>query len=332
MEKGGLGAGAGAAAAATIERKGPNLETFKAAIRYVLNKGNTGQKTAGGQDIPISIDNFLWKTEKYKQILYRGQCSKTTKDIPVRGTNPLEISLSLEPVKAISTSRMLTDKIEGFACYGGGAAGAGAGAGEAMGRLFEIHLMPGLPFTTMYDQIPEGLVLNPEEDATEEDEEKRQRLLQETFGVVQEEMDEENGLKETSLDGLRGLFFNLLNKEKEVLLDPRKIQFVKAVPAETPKMVRANFKSPETWDSELQPRLSFDLDRYGALQFKSKKNEKAKVKPKWWEEPEKFVHHMVSVYATCAVAKRSAGGGRRRTVKRKGISKRLSAATTKRGK
>ncbi len=317
MEKGGLGAGAGAAAAAKIERKGPNLETFKAAIRYVLNRGNTGQKTADGQDIPISIDDFVWKIEKYKQMLYRGQCSKTTKDIPVRGTNPLEISLSLEPVKAISTSRMLTDKIEGFACYGGGA--AGAGAGEAMGRLFEIHLMPGMPFTTMYDQIPEGLVLNPEEDATEEDEEKRQRLLQETFGVVQEEMDEENGLKETSLDGLRGLFFNLLNKEKEVLLDPRKIQFVKAVPAETPKMVRANFKSPETWDSELQPRLSFDLDRYGALQFKSKKNEKAKVKPKWWEEPEKFIHHMVSVYVTCAVTKRSAGGGRsrRKTAKRR---------------
>ncbi len=312
MEKAGAGkeagAGAGSGPAAAAAPKTANLETFKTAIRYVLNMGKTGRKTEDGQDIFISMDDFILTTEKYKQILYRGQCSTQKGSIPIRGKNPLEISLTLEPVKPLSTSSILSSKIEGFACHGGGAAGAGAGAGaeEEIGRIFEIHLLPGIPHVNLRDQVPGGLDF------------KSKKLLKDTFGVVKEEMDDTNGYKKATLKQLAGRFFNYLQSEQEVLLDPRKITFVAAKNPGTSKTVRAEFGKPETWSAELVPRNSFQLDKNGYLQFAdgtTKENDgydEARLEFPYWKHPGKYLTEEVLVYVTCAVAKRAAGGGRRR--------------------
>lgn len=299
MEKAGAGAGAGAGA-----ERAPTYEHFRNAIRYILNLGRRVKGT--GEVVYVTFDDFLPSIDDKEKILYRGQCSSTTKFILTRGTNPLEISLKLEPIRPISASEMLTTKVEEYACYKGKegnerAAGAGAGAGAgAVGRIFEIHLQPNIPYVSLRAQIPKDF-------------EKTDELLRQTFGVVQEEMDPESFWKDKSLIHLYGTFFSFLSKEREVLLDPRKIQFVKA-----------DLATGETWSDALTVKKSFFLNSRGKLKFVNKKNKDLDTAPNWKAQPEKYVYHDIPVYVTYAISKVSGGGERRRKTARKQRRRRVT--------
>jgi hypothetical protein len=285
MEKTAAGAGA------DVERK-PTYEHFRNAIRYILNLGRRVKST--GDVVYVTFDDFLPSIDFQEKILYRGQCSATTKFISVRGSNPLEISLDLEPVRPISASEMLTTKVEEYACYKGEQESSAAGAAKAVGRIFEIHLQPNIPYVSLGAQIPEDF-------------ENTEELLRDTFGVVQEEMDPESFWKGKSLVHLYGAFFSFLSKEREVLLDPRKIQFVKE-----------DLATAETWEGALTARPSFFLNSRGKLKFVNKKNKDLVPPPNWKAHPEKYIFHGIPVYVTYAISK--ASGGRRKrnkTLRRK---------------
>jgi hypothetical protein len=126
------------------------------------------------------------------------------KNIPRVGSNPFEISL--EYGKPISTSTELTNKIRGFSC-------------KPKGRLFEIHVVPGVRIAELSDSI-KGYTITPE-----------------TFQFLRDELGRSSAWKTKSFGQLLAAFFTTLGKEKEVLLDPTKGWF------------RKESGDPEDWSS-----------------------------------------------------------------------------------
>ena len=159
-------------------------ERIRAVIRYVMNPSSD----------KFNPSVLKWETTTHKRVLYRGQCDHSTKNIPRVGNNPLEISL--ERGKPISTSENLTDKIRAFSCNPGG-------------RLFEIHVVPGVRIAKLSDSI-KGYTITPE-----------------TFQFLRDELPASSAWKTKSPGELRTAFFARLGKEKEVLIDPSAGRFLK---------------------------------------------------------------------------------------------------------
>ena len=153
-----------------------------AVIRRVMNPSSDKFK---------SVD-LVWKITTAPLVVYRGQCDHSTKNIPRVGNNPLEISL--ERGKPISTSEKLTDKIRAFSCNPGG-------------RLFEIHVVPGVKVAVLRESL-RGYDVNKDE-------------------VFQFLKNDSSAWKTKSLGQLRAAFFATLEQEKEVLLDPSAGRFLK---------------------------------------------------------------------------------------------------------
>ena len=159
----------------------------KAAIRYVLNPRSPA----------FNIEDLVWSEVQPGQelVVYRGQCAVSEKNIPRLGDNPLAISTAYG--RPISTSMILNQHIEEFACrYPGG-------------RIFEIHLTPGTKYASIKDSLKDFDVNR-----------------NEVFQFLKDELPETSGYKKKSLAQLRGGFFYILAREKEILLDPRRIAFV----------------------------------------------------------------------------------------------------------
>jgi hypothetical protein len=163
----------------------PVPERVKAVIRYVMTPSSDKFN-------PYALK---WTTIGDGVVVYRGQCAHSTKNIPRVGSNPREISLAYG--KPISTSRELTDKIRGFSC-------------KPDGRLFEIHVVPGVRIADLRDSLKWYDVNN---DAV--------------FQFLKDELPDTSIWKTKSLAQLRAGFFATLGKEKEVLLDPYTGQFLK---------------------------------------------------------------------------------------------------------
>ena len=159
-------------------------ENVKMVIRHVLNPSSND----------FNSSNLVWKTTTEPLVLYRGQCSESIKAIPRIGNNPLEISL--EYGKVISTSTILTDKIKRFAC-------------KPNGRMFEIHVDPGVPIARLKESLI-GYTVN-----------------EAAFQFLKDELPDTSYYKKKSLNQIRGAFFSTLMKENEVLLDPSKGRFLK---------------------------------------------------------------------------------------------------------
>jgi hypothetical protein len=273
MESAGAGAGEGP--------KKASMKSFQAAIRWVFNMGEG-----------VTLDDFIWRPVKpTEQILYRGQCGTSSKAIERRGTTPLQLRTNLVPPKPIATSKLLSQKILEFSCP--------ARKEDESGRIFEIHVKPGVLVTTMYDQIPAELSLpyTKNKKVREAAKEKIAPLVKEAFSFLSAELPKEHGLKKAKPNQLYGLFFRLLHKEKEVLLDPRSIQFVQ------------EDGSLETdWSTEEIPAVVYEIDERGD-----------KVKE---EGSDEFVTlGEIGVYKTF-VEKKVEGGKRRQTRKKKrGVKK-----------
>jgi hypothetical protein len=157
----------------------PDLERVKAVIRYVMNPSSDKFN-------PYAL---AWTTTPSRIVVYRGQCAQSTKNIPRVGSSPLEISLAYG--KPISTSRAMTDKIRGFAC-------------KPNGRLFEIHVVPGVLVADLRDSLKGYDDVNTDA----------------TFEFLRDELPPSSAWKTKSLGQLRAGFFKTLSDEQEVLLNP----------------------------------------------------------------------------------------------------------------
>ena len=160
-------------------------ERVKAVIRYVMNPSSDKFK---------SVD-LVWKITTAPLVVYRGQCAQSTKNIPRVGNNPREISLVYR--KPISTSEKLTDKIRAFSCKPGG-------------RLFEIHVVPGVKVAVLRESL-RGYDVNKDE----------------VFQFLKNELPDSSAWKTHTLAQLRATFFRTLSSEQEVLLDPSAGRFLK---------------------------------------------------------------------------------------------------------
>jgi hypothetical protein len=160
-------------------------ERVRAVIRYVMNPSSD----------KFNPSVLKWETTTHKRLLYRGQCDHSTKNIPRVGNNPLEISL--ERGKPISTSEKLTDKIRAFSCKPGG-------------RLFEIHVVPGVKVAVLRESL-RGYDVNKDE----------------VFQFLSNELPDSSAWKTHTLAQLRATFFRTLSSEREVLLDPSAGRFLK---------------------------------------------------------------------------------------------------------
>jgi hypothetical protein len=163
----------------------PVPEHVKAVIRYVMTPSSNKFN-------PYAL---VWTTTSSRIVVHRGQCAQSAKNIPRVGSNPLEISLQYG--KPISTSRVMTDKIREFSC-------------KPDGRLFEIHVVPGVLVADLRDSL-KGYDVN--NDAV--------------FQFLKDELPTTSMWKTKSLGQLRAAFFATLGKEKEVLLDPFMGRFLK---------------------------------------------------------------------------------------------------------
>lgn len=159
-------------------------EKVKAVIRYVLNPSSD----------KFNMSALDWKTTTEPLVLYRGQCSESKKAIARVGNNPLEISLQYG--KVISTSASLTPKIKAFAC-------------KPNGRMFEIHVVPGVPVARLRDSL------------------NGYNVTEAVFQFLKNELLDTSYYKNKSLEEIRAAFFSTLMKENEVLLDPSKGRFLK---------------------------------------------------------------------------------------------------------
>ena len=149
-----------------------------AVIRRVMNQASA----------KFNPSFLVWEATKSPLVLYRGQCSHSSKNIPRVGTNPLEISTNYG--QPISTSRAMTDKIREFSC-------------KPDGRLFEIHVVPGVLVADLRDSL-KGYDVN------------NDAVLQ----FLKDELPATSMWKTKSLAQLRAGFFKTLSDEQEVLLDP----------------------------------------------------------------------------------------------------------------
>ena len=149
-----------------------------AVIRRVMNQASA----------KFNPSFLVWEATKSPLVLYRGQCGHSSKNIPRVGTNPLEISTNYG--QPISTSRAMTDKIREFSC-------------KPDGRLFEIHVVPGVLVADLRDSL-KGYDVN--NDAV--------------FQFLKDELPTTSMWKTKSLAQLRAGFFKTLSDEQEVLLDP----------------------------------------------------------------------------------------------------------------
>ncbi len=268
------GAGAGAAPA-----EGASLRSFQATIRYVLNDGRG-----------VTMEDFVWSVvpEGKPMTVYRGQAGASTKAIAGDRTTPLEIKT--DRGKPLSTSKMLTSKIETFAAVPEGSA--------AVGRLFAIELQPGVRYAPLRDQTPDEYKSYA---FSGKDKAAATRRTKAAFAFLDAELPDGHPLKGADkLKAKTALFFNFLSSEREVLLDPRTIQFV----------ADPSTKTPETWDRPLVPAQSFDLTATGK-QIETPESAAENRKP--WEK--EYISHPVNVYKTYAIPKPK--GGRHRTVRRR---------------
>lgn len=159
-------------------------DRVKAVIRHVMNPTS-----------PKFNPSFLvWESTKSPLVLYRGQCGRSSKNIPRIGSSPLEISNYGKP---ISTSMTLTDKIKRFACE------------PPNGRIFEIHVVPGVPVARLRDSL------------------NGHNVTEAVFQFLKDELPDTSYYKKKSLEQIRRAFFSILMKENEVLLDPSKGRFLK---------------------------------------------------------------------------------------------------------
>ena len=166
-----------------------------AVIRRVMNQASA----------KFNPSFLVWEATKSPLVLYRGQCGHSSKNIPRVGTNPLEISTNYG--QPISTSRAMTDKIREFSC-------------KPDGRLFEIHVVPGVLVADLRDSL-KGYDVN--NDAV--------------FQFLKDELPATSMWKTKSLAQLRAGFFKTLSDEQEVLLDPFAGRF------------RKESGEPEDWSS-----------------------------------------------------------------------------------
>jgi hypothetical protein len=157
----------------------PVPERVKAVIRRVMTPSSD----------KFDLSALKWTTTTSPLVVYRGQCAQTTKAIPRVGNNPLEISLQYG--KPISTSKEVTTKINGFAC-------------KPNGRLFEIHVVPGVLVADLGNSLREY------------------NVDESTFQFLKDELPNTSGYNKLSLKQIRAAFFGTLAKEQEVLLDPSK--------------------------------------------------------------------------------------------------------------
>jgi len=162
----------------------PIPEKVKAVIRRVLNPSSD-------KFVPSAL---IWKITTKPLVLYRGQCGKSTKAISRVGNNSLEISSQYG--KPISTSASLTSKIQAFAC-------------KPDGRMFEIHVVPGVLVARLQDSI------------------NGYNVDKATFQFLKDELPDRSAYKNMSLDQILAAFFRTLKTENEVLLDLSKGVFRK---------------------------------------------------------------------------------------------------------
>jgi len=175
----------------------PVPEHVKAVIRRVMTPSSD----------KFDLSALKWTTTTSPLVVYRGQCAQTTKAIPRVGNSPLEISLQYG--KPISTSRELTDKIRDFSCK------------PPSGRLFQIHVVPGVRIAELRDSLREY------------------NVDESTFQFLKDELPNTSGYNKLSLKQIRAAFFGTLAKEQEVLLDPSKGIF------RNERGETENWKSPE---------------------------------------------------------------------------------------
>jgi hypothetical protein len=285
--------------------KKATLQTFQVAIRWVFNMGEGTR-----------LDDFVWKPAKYEIVVYRGQSSSSSKAIERRGKNPTKILTNLKPPKPIATSKLLSQKIVDFST-------PSEENEDPKSRIFEIHIQPGTPVCSMYDQIPKEFSL-PFTNDKEELAAARERiapLIDEAFSFLKEELPEDHGLKDARPAQLYGFFFNILHKEKELLLDPRRIQFV-----------QEDGSLERDWNNEEVPAVVYKIDSRGDKVKKKKKKEKKGKKGAAEEEvpdgagagagtgaaaaAEEFeTLGEVPVYRTFVVPKEMEGGSYRKTRK-----------------
>lgn len=166
------------------------------------------------------LEDLAWTTATQELVVYRGQCNVSTKNIPRVGNNPLEIStLHARP---ISTALVLNQHIEEFACAFPG------------GRIFEIHIMPGTKYCYINNSIG-GFDVNRDE----------------VFQFLKDELSVGQYYKTKSLAQIRAGFFNILSREREIVLDPSSIVFVK------------EDRSPETWNGPLTKAVLHEVNVRG---------------------------------------------------------------------
>lgn len=198
---------------------------------------------------------------------------------------------------------MMTSKIETFAEVPEGSG--------AEGRIFAIELQSGVRYASLQDQIPEEAQAFDKKTGKLKTGKARARadaITEEAFAFLDDELPAGHGLKGKSIAEQSALFFNFLTNEREILLDPRTIQFVS-----DPKT-----NTPETWskDRPLVPDRSFDLTKKGK-RIETEESIAKGARPVWQKE---FVSHPVAVYKTYAIPK-PAGGRRTRKHRRRGTRK-----------
>ena len=262
---GAAGAGAG----------GPTLRSFQATIRYVLN-GGTG----------VTLEDFVWSVvpDGKSKTVYRGQAGASTKAIAGDRSTPLEIKT--DRARPLSTSALLTSKSEDFARVPDGSG--------AVGRVFAIELQPGVRYASLHDQTPDEFKSYAFKG---KDKAAATRRTKAAFEFLDAELPAGHRLKGQGVDAQSGLFFNFMGTERELLLDPRTIQFVSD----------PTTKAPESWDRPGVPARSFDLTPTGK-RIETEESAADTGRPPWDRE---YQSHPITVYKTYAIPKPT--GGRRRT-------------------
>jgi hypothetical protein len=217
-------------------------ESRRAAMRRILNPNKPEL---------FKKEDLIWKTATKDQevTLYRGQCANVTSKRAATAAkqgffSPYVIRTDVGSV--LSTSKTLSDTIEKFAkCP---PLEEDTPERRSGGRIFEIRLLPGVRYADLEDSL--GYIPSKELEAfaiefqTNQDEAVKAGAL------------DAKGLRQWTVERIKGILFPTAKKEKEVLLDLSEIEFVH------------EDGSPETWGSgprDAPPQLAtmeFTLKRH----------------------------------------------------------------------
>ena len=150
------------------------------------------------------LSKLPWTTSPAEFVVYRGQSGSPASKPGIKRVGTVPHQISTEFGKPISTSRVLSKIVLGYAV--------------PEGRVFKIHVMPGIRYVSIKDTVGEKLA-DPA-----------------LFQFLSDELQAgDNKYKTWSLNRLQGVFNDIVNKEDEVLLDLSNAEF------------RNADDKPETW-------------------------------------------------------------------------------------